>query len=304
PVERTSQDRAAPAGAMLLPEPRPPVASDGGLAPFAVQGFWDAFESGAYDALDRVRFLLTAAYLENPADPQVTLLLAHAHLWSVSERARLDTPDPTITDHLVLADAYFEEAFRLAPQDARIIGWLGSSRLPLGDLRRDSVLVAEGHALLRESVQRSPTFNHFTAGFILSSRPRASPEFADAVGQLWRNVDVCSGMRDASGGDAYEAALGVAVACANSEKAPHNYEGFMLTLGDVLLKDGRADEGKAIYRRAQLAPAYETWPYRDVLEQRLVDADSLVAEWTSGRSEPEIVMGSAYTCTVCHQRAQ
>jgi hypothetical protein len=277
----------------------------------ARQTFWDAFYASDYGALDRVTFLLTAAYLENPRDPELTLLLAHAHLWRVSERRRLAEPDPTVTDHLALAEAYFEEAYRLAPDDHRIVGWLGSVRMPLGGLRQDSVLAREGYDLLEEAVRRYPEFNHFTAGFSLGGLPADDPRFEAALGHLWANVDACSGVR---AGDAlddasvYDLAVRTDVSCGNTAKAPHNYEGFMLTLGDLLVKAGDPDRARAVYGRARLSPAYDEWPYRDKLEQRVLSADEAAALFAQARApdsdveEPEILFGSAYSCAACHQR--
>ena len=65
--------------------------------------------------------MLTAAYLENPSDPELALLLPHVHLWTLSERSRgAAAADPGITDHAILADRYFGEAHALASSDARI----------------------------------------------------------------------------------------------------------------------------------------------------------------------------------------
>ena len=72
-----------------------------------------------YDNIARVQMPLTAAYLETPGDPRLALLLAHTHLWKLAERARLATVPPEITDHAVLAEQHFEEARRLAPEDAQ-----------------------------------------------------------------------------------------------------------------------------------------------------------------------------------------
>ena len=293
-----------------LPDPRPARPSNPGLAQHAQRTFWDAFYGGRYEALDQVTMLLTAAYLENPRDAAVTLLLAHAHLWRVAERRRLGQNDPTVTDHLALAEAYFEEAYRLAPEDHRIIGWLGSVRMPLGGLRQDSAFAQAGYDLLQEATRRYPAFNHFTAGFALSGLPADDPRYAEGVEHVWANVEQCSGSReDAPAGSLspYEAALQTDPVCANTEKAPHNYEGFMLNLGDMLVKAGEPAKARAVYARAELSPTYADWPYRDKLEQRMLGADEAAALFAragtaDGAEMPEMLFGSAYACAACHQR--
>lgn len=303
PVRPAAESPLAAAG-FRLPAPRPARPSPPGLADMAKTAFWAAFTAGAYDALPNATLLLTAAYLQNPQDAEVTLLLAHAHLWKVSERRRSTQRDPTITDHLVLAETYFEEAYRLAPADHRIVGWLGSARAPLGVLRGDSLLAAEGYALLEEAAARYPQFNHFTAGFSLSALPASDPRFAVGLEHLWQNMESCVGARREAGPDVYALAGQTDTSCANAEKAPHNYEGFMLTLGDMLVKSGQPAEARTAYGRARFAPTYETWPYREMLEQRLLTADESAALFARATPDeaPETVFGSAYSCVVCHQR--
>ena len=304
PAPTVGLDRAA----FGLAAPREAQASSPGLAQHAQGTFWEAFYAGDYGRLDEVTFLLTAAYLQNPRDAGVTLLLAHAHLWRVAERSRLGAADPTITDHLALAEAYFEEAYRLAPDDHRIAGWIGSARMPLGQIRQDSALARSGLDLLEESARLYPEFNHFTAGFALSGLPADDPGFAVALDHMQANVDRCLGGADAPADvSAYEAALRANPVCANTEKAPHNYEGFMLNLGDMLVKAGEPERARAVYARAELSPTYDDWPYRETIEQRVLDADEAAALFASAAADPEVeepetVFGSAYSCAACHQR--
>ena len=309
-LQSSTEAPAAPSvGAGLrLPEPRLAQASDSDLGRRAKETFWGAFHAGQYEALPGITRLLTAAYLENPRAPEITLLLGHAHLWKVSERRRLEERDPTITDHLVLAERYFEEAYRLNHGDHRIVGWLGSVRMPLGRIRQDGGLTREGYLLLQEAVRRYPQFNHFTAGFALSGLPANDERYRQALEHMWQNVDKCSGVRTdqaPSGLSAYELAERVDPACVNTPKAPHNYEGVMLNMGDMLVKAGEPEVARSVYARARLSPAYQTWPYREKLEQRILSAEEaaeLFARARSPEEEPEIMFGSAYSCAACHAR--
>lgn len=269
----------------------------------ARKAFWDAFYAERYDAIPGLLRQLGAAVLENPRDGETVLLLAHTHLWKVSERSRVETRDPTVVDHLVLAEHYFEEAYRLQPHDHRIIGWLGSVRIPLGAIRQDSAISAEGARLLQEGVRRYPQFNLFTAAFSRAGLPANHPAFREALDQLRRNVEVCSGVRDADSTSArvYELARNADRSCANSAKAPHNFEGFVLNLGDMLVKADRPDEAVATYVRARLSPTFATWPYRDLLEARIRNAVDAARRAREGQAVP-MMSGSAYSCAACHAR--
>lgn len=297
-------DTAVTAAELRLRAPREARPSDSGQAAQARAAFWDAFTGQRYEAIPGLLRQLTAAFLENPRDPETALILAHAHLWRTAERARLEMRDPMIVDHLVLAEHYFEEAYRLNPDDHRIIGWLGSVRYPMGAARQDESLAAEGALLLAEGVRRYPQFNHFTTAFSYAGLPADDPRFRDALDQLWRNVDVCSGIRHEAGSEQlglYERAAASDLACANSEKAPHNFEGFVLNLGDMLVKSGRADEAVAVYQRARLSPTYAAWPYRGLLEERIANAPEAASRALQRQVVPMMV-GSAYACSACHAR--
>src|SRR5262245_34465748 len=107
-------------------------ASDTELPRKAHTYFLDSLRSGSYENLPEATRLLTAAYLQNPHDAAISFHLGMAHLWKVAERSREPVRDPTITDHLILADKYLSEAHKLDPSDARIPGFEGSVKMALG----------------------------------------------------------------------------------------------------------------------------------------------------------------------------
>jgi hypothetical protein len=48
-------------------------------------------------------------------------------------------------------------------------------------------------------------------------------------------------------------------ACWNSWIAPHNFEGFFLNMGDMLVKVGDWRTAQKIYANAKLSPDYANW---------------------------------------------
>ena len=175
-------------------ETKTPAAGQTDLARHASTTFREALYAARYESLPDVRRLLTASYLENPSDPEVALLLGHAHLWTLSERSRVgDAVGPEITDHALLAEHYFGEASALAPEDDRIPGWQGGARLAIGDIHDDQRATRRGYFQLREAVRAYPAFNGFSAGFVLSSQDRDSDRFAEAVELFWTNLAACAG---------------------------------------------------------------------------------------------------------------
>nr|MBI3614027.1 hypothetical protein [Nitrospirota bacterium] len=278
------------------------------LSKQAKDSFWEALHGGHYDRLPEVRRLLTAAYLENPRNPEISLLLAHAHLWTIAERARLQELPPGITDHAILAEKYFAEASRLNPDDHRIPGWLGGVKLALGQIHRDEQLTREGYFMLHDAIQAFPEFNDFSAGYVLSSKPKDDAKFREGLEDMWDNLDRCAGERiDRTNPDyrkylAQETQSGPKRVCWNSRIAPHNLEGFFLNMGDMLVKNGQPALASRIYVIATLSKSYASWPYRSLLEARLTQTESRAQlfQTSDPTQHPEIMFNSAHACTACH----
>jgi hypothetical protein len=93
--------------------------------------------------------------------------------------------------------------------------------------------------------------------------------------------------------------------CWNSWIAPHNFEGFFLNFGDMLMKTGQPEAAVKIYANARPAPEYATWPYKTVLEDRIRNAAGNVDVFREEKPEagaPTIMVRSRFGCMGCHQR--
>jgi hypothetical protein len=92
--------------------------------------------------------------------------------------------------------------------------------------------------------------------------------------------------------------------CWNSWIAPHNFEGFFLNFGDMLVKAGQPETAVIMYRNARLARESGTWPYRAVLEERIVSAAANVEAFRKSDPAPgasTLMVRSPFACTACHQ---
>jgi hypothetical protein len=258
--------------------------------------------------LPEVTESLTAAYLGNPADPKIALLLAHAHLWKVSERAR-GTAGARITDELVLANFYFREAYKLQPDDHRIAGWLASTELALASIHKDEQNRRRAYFMLRRSARDAPEFNHFTLGYVLSRLPAGDPRLQEAVESMWSALDACLERAvdrrnpDVSALGATAAPGGPRRVCFNGPYTPHNVEGFFLAFGDLLVKTGNPALARTIYEKAKAVPTFDSWPFKALLEERVQSAEASSARFAAGgEPAPETIGASANACAVCHAR--
>jgi len=280
------------------------------LAEQADQLFWKTLHGGEYDKINEALTAVTAAYLENPGD---AITAAHAgwlHIWRLAERERMEKVPPTITDDIVMSRKYFEESVRLNPKEPRYLGFYGSALLAEGNVHQDEKLTRKGYYTLLDSIMAWPEFNYFTVGYVLSTRLHDSPRFQEGLEYQWKNLDVCvNGKVDRQNPDyvrymALDTKEGVKRVCWNSWIAPHNFEGFFLNFGDMLVKAGQPNVARRMYANAKLAKEYPEWKFKDVLETRSRDAEKNVAPFQQEEAapgQPRIMNGSTFACTACHQ---
>jgi hypothetical protein len=275
--------------------------------------FWQTLHDGQYQNIPEVLIPLKAAYLQDPSDPVTAAHVGWMHIWRLAERARLDgaPPDPGVTDDAVLARKYFEEAVRLNPREARYLGFYASLLMTEGTIHKDQKLVRKGYYTMLDAVAAWPEFNYFTAGYGFSALPRASERFREGLEYQWRTLDMCVREKVDRANPDYAKYMRLATkegpkrVCWNSWIAPHNFEGFFLNFGDMLVKAGDPETAVKIYRNAQHTPEYATWAYRGVLEDRIRDATQNVAAFqqdSPAPGAPTVMVRSRFACVGCHQR--
>ena len=285
--------------------------------------FWAAFHGGRYDQIGATLQALTAAYLESPNDPTTAGHIAWLHNWRIAERARMAAAPATITDDTAVARRYFEEAVKLDPSDPRTRGFLAGHTIIEGTLHKDEKEVRKGYFMMLDAVRDWPEFNMFTGGFVFSRLPQDQKQYKEGLEWQWKTLDLCIGGKLNRANPDYSPymrlePLGVRQqaenpieghkrACWNSWIAPHNLEGFFLNMGDMLVKAGDWQTAQKIYANAKLPRAYPDWDFKDVLDQRIANAQANVAVFqTAPFSQAEdgrarMMIDSPFACMACHQ---
>ncbi|SMF18240.1 hypothetical protein [Pseudobacteriovorax antillogorgiicola] len=275
--------------------------------------FWKSFHSGQYQNIPGLLELFKRIYSENPGHYKAAARIGFLHTWALSERRRMKVIPATIIDHASLCQKYFKEAYQLK-DDPRYLGFWASCTLAEAEIHGQERDLRKGFFMMKDAISDWPQFNYFTGGYVLSNR-KADDDLLDlAIDWQWKNLDVCTGEsvnRDNPDYSQYmnqETKKGVMRACWNSKKAPHNFEGFFLNMGDLLVKKGKVETAKKIYKNAKLSKNYSTWPYRQVLENRIAQADKNVEEFRkefkAGEipGHPMMMFNTSYSCMACHQK--
>lgn len=286
-----------------------PIASTSKLAMNAEQRFWETLHQGQYDHIPDTITLLMAAYLENPNDPKLAAHLGFMHIWKITERQRLNPIPPTIVDEMVLAKKYFSDAVQLNPHDARFQGFLGDSMLAEGSIFHDKRQQVRAYFKLKEAIGMWPEFNYFTAGYLMSNLASDSKEFKEGLDWQWQTLDLCAETKvnrdhpDFSPYMKLKTQTGPKRACWNSWIAPHNIEGFFLNMGDMLVKAGDWQRAILIYENAKLSDSYNTWPYKSLIDNRILNAKANVSLFQQEHptAEHNILFNSGKGCVICHQ---
>lgn len=297
--------------AVMSTPPKHAAASQSALADKAEQYFWNTLHGGHYDNIHHSLYLLTAAYLKNPHDPNIAAHIGFLHIWKIAERARLLHNSPLITDHIVLSQFYFSEAQTLDPQNPIYLGFLGDAQLIQGQIFQDKRTQVRGYFALKRAIKAWPEFNYFTAGYPMSSLRRSSKEFKEGLVWQWKTLDRCAGTRVSRSNPDFapfmhlETRFGDKRACWNSWAAPFNFEGFFMNMGDMLVKAQEGQKALIIYHNAQLASNYQHWPYKAILEEKMQAIESNRHLFQKESKDPthRMMFSSAYACMACHQRA-
>jgi len=197
------------------------------------------------------------------------------------------------------------------PDDARYLGFLASATLSEGNIHHNEAETRRGYYLMLDAIKAYPEFNLFTAGYTMSGQPADSDRYKQALEWQWQNLDVCVGEKVDRKSAAYAKYMpqatdkGIKRVCWNTFIAPHNFEGFFLNMGDMQVKSGDWQTGRKLYENAKLSSTYSQWNFREVLEQRIRDAQQNVAAFNAkpdAANYKPLMGASSFTCVACHQR--
>ena len=280
--------------------------------------FWDNYHQGNYDSIPQITNMLNVALQENPNDIITTTHLGFLHVWALSERQRLETPKADITEQITLSRKYFDEANAMNKHDLRVLGFLADLTLAEGSTLNNKKQTTKGYFLGLKSIRKWPQFNKFTVGYFFSSLNKQDKNFKKGINWQYETIDDCACEKGTKNTD-YKLAIDkirnskdpvINRACWNTWIAPHNWEGFCMNWGDMLIKSGEISEGIKIYELAKESNAYNQWPFKADLELRITNAKKNEVDFNNPINEQNlktqnvIMFNSKMACTGCHQMSK
>jgi len=282
----------------------------------ADESFWDFTHGKDYQRFNHVLDSLNEAQLRDPKDVYTTAHIAWTNFWAFAEGVGKGIAQPdNVLQYMQNAEQSFAKAHELAPNEPRILGFLGYARLALGGTTDNIDLIVKGQADVARSIELWPEWGLFGAAYGLDARsPYNSPQFEQALGYYWTNMDVCANTQVDRQYPDWAAYVGEPVlqgpdrACWNSWIAPYNGEGFFLVVGDALVKAGNIEVARIIYNNAKLYDNYNSWPYRDFLERRINNINENIENFRqpiapNQPADPEtsLLVRTRISCAICHR---
>ncbi len=297
----------------------PPDNEDSQASQAAIVHFWAAYHGNDYNAIPQVETELEAALQNDPDNPTLYALLGAAHFWHIGEFARdANQQDPALAQDMPDAVTNFGKALDLDYYTKHFIGYISDDHLPgylgittvhLGQMTNNPNLIAQGDQMLDFAVYEFPEFNNFNRWAAYNTESKDSPAYQKALESLWQGLDSCVGTKiDRANPDLKPylnvlTSVGRKKACRwGGELAPYSFEGYMLNLGNGLVKAGQVDAARIMFNNARYAGNYNTWPYRSVLESVAnSDLNARAAFYAGGNPKNDPPLGVPNRgCSYCH----
>ena len=285
----------------------------------AIDHFWQVYHGNDYSAIPLVEAQLQQALERDPGNPALHALLGAAHFWHIGEGARDPNPnDPALAQDMPDAVVHFGQALMLDYYTPHYLGYINDDHLPgylgittvhLGQLTNDPAVIARGDETLDFAAYQFPEFNNFNRWAAHNTEQKDTQSYQKALDSLWWGIDACAGTRiDRENPDLKPylnllTSVGRKKACWwEGNIAPYSFEGYMLNLGNGLVKAGKIDAARVIFHNAHYAVNYETWPYRIVLESiESSDLSARAALYADANPKNDPPLGVPNRgCSYCH----
>jgi hypothetical protein len=307
------------AGFAWGPEGQDPTSST--TSAIAIEHFWAVYHGNDYNAIPRIQAELQVATQQDPANPTLYALLGATHFWHIGEAARDANPkDPALAQDMPAAVTSFGKALELDYYGKHLIGYINDDHLPgylgittvhLGQMAPNPSLIAQGDQMLDFAAYQFPEFNNFNRWAAHNTDFKDTATYQQALDSLWQGIDACVGSTiDRNNPDlkpylSLYTNVGRKKACWwDGSLAPYSFEGYMLNLGNGLVKAGQIDAARVVYHDAHYALNYSTWPYRGVLEAiEASDLNARAALYADNNPQNDPPLGVPNrSCSYCHAR--
>ncbi len=213
---------------------------------------------------------------------------ARAHLWFGLANMHGYLEHRTLP-YAIRATRAFDRAVQLDPANRSAEGWRAFFAYQAAVKQEDDL--AEPTRALLAAGRADPGFTSFLVAVALAKQPRSTGYPGQALPPL-RAAGDC--------GD------GTTHRCRISSLFPHAAEGYHATLGDLLVRLGRVDEGQREYQKALAQETAHAWPYRKEFIRWVEQTERRAARLSrddAPKTNRDIFFASGpRACAACHEK--
>ncbi len=251
----------------------------------AIDRFWQVYHGNDYNGIPQVEAQLEQALAQDPNNATLHALLGASHFWHIGEARTLVPQSAGPGARAGCAqrgDQFRPGAYaqllhaprpRFHQPGDHLPGYLGITTVHLGQMSDDAALIARGDQLLDFAAYQFPEFNNFNRWAAHNTESKDSASYQKALDSLWQGLDACAGAKvDRDNPDLKPylnllTSVGRKKACWwQGDLAPYSFEGYMLNLGNGLVKAGQVEAAKVIFHNAHYAANYDLAILYGVLE--------------------------------------
>lgn len=252
-----------------------PIESD---TPTAVARFTEVLNGNAELEQDALRHL-AGAIQNDPTDARARLWFGLANMFIFIQTDQLP--------YAIRTSQALTTAVSLDPSNKSAEGWRAffeymAARNRGRDLDKETeALVAAGRA--------DPRFSSFLVAIALADRPLSTGLPQQVLGPLEAAGDC---------GD------GTTYTCRTTGLHPHAAEGYHATLGDLKVRLGDLEGGRAEYQKALSMKSAQTWPYRAAFDKWVDEAPARASRFMNASDEDDPPVFFAHgrrACLACHE---
>ena len=276
--------------------------------------FWNSFHSNDLENLDKTIKEMEAEFDKYPANGDLAKYLGFANTWYFAEFQRRGVEiDSTFLNAISNMRKFFQASIDING-DIRSQSFLYANNFALAKLDEDEQTALANAKKLDELMVIWPEWANFAGLGPYGLYPENTKEFSRSLDLIWEEVELCIGERiDRKNPMPQlkkfkdEKRTGRSRVCSSSWIAPHSFEGFFLTLGDLLVKNNDFGVAKNIYEHAKTAENYQKWDqkFKDILSDRIARMEHHRDNFRKPmieQEEPKFAPVMEYGCTVCHQK--
>jgi hypothetical protein len=278
------------------------------------KNFFNAFLSYQHASIEPLKERFKEYLKRHPKSAYALGRLAFLNLWQWQERYYFNPVPGDLPRTVSECFKYFRESFEVAPLNMAFRGFGGNCMMLTASLSQNDALMIEANKIALQAIRGLPEYSLFSLSYTFIQAPAESKRFKVGSEMVFRLLDICYGRYVDRENPDIRSFIGESAKidtpyhyyCRNTFMTPHTMEGWLLTLGDVLVKAGRLKAAAVMYENVRASPGFAKWPFKFMVDDRLANLEKYSREFNlpidmlSAPDHATMAATGQYSCSLCH----